>query len=109
MATEMGKIGKALSEVGTEPSPLSRQTRGVVRTFAIIGIGLSLLVVIRYGLIHGGWLEAILAGITIAMSLLPEEFPMVLTIFLVMGAWRVSRARVLTRRSTTIETLGAVH
>ena len=81
----------------------------MVRTFAIIGIGLSLLVVIRYGLIHGGWLEAILAGITIAMSLLPEEFPMVLTIFLVMGAWRVSRARVLTRRSTTIETLGAVH
>ncbi len=107
MATEMGKIGKALSEIGTEPSPLSRQTRGVVRTFAVIGIGLSLLVVILYGLIHGGWLEAILAGITIAMSLMPEEFPMVLTIFLVMGAWRISRARVLTRRSATIETLGA--
>ena len=107
MATEMGQIGKALSEIGTEPSPLSRQTRGLVRTFAVIGIGLSLLVVILYGLIHGGWLEAILAGITIAMSLLPEEFPMVLTIFLVMGAWRISRARVLTRRSATIETLGA--
>lgn len=108
MATEMGKIGKALSEIGTEPSPLSRQTRGVVRTFAVIGIGLSLLLVILYGLIHGGWLEAILAGITIAMSLLPEEFPMVLTIFLVMGAWRISRARVLTRRAAAIETLGAV-
>jgi len=107
MGTEMGKIGKALSEIESEPSTLSRQIRGVVRTFAILGIGLSLLVVVLYGLLHGGWLEAILAGITIAMSLLPEEFPMVLTIFLVMGAWRISRARVLTRRSATIETLGA--
>jgi len=107
MGTEMGKIGKALSEIATEPSPLSRQIRAVIRTFAAIGIGLSLLVVILYGVIHGGWLQALLAGITIAMSLMPEEFPMVLTIFLVMGAWRISTARVLTRRSATIETLGA--
>jgi P-type Ca2+ transporter type 2C len=56
---------------------------------------------------RGSWLNGVLAGITLAMSILPEEFPLVLTIFLVMGAWRISRARVLTRRSATIETLGA--
>jgi len=56
---------------------------------------------------RGSWLDGLLAGITLAMSLLPEEFPLVLTIFLVMGAWRISKAHVLTRRSATIETLGA--
>jgi Ca2+-transporting ATPase len=56
---------------------------------------------------RGAWLDGVLAGITLAMSILPEEFPLVLTIFLVMGAWRISRARVLTRRAATIETLGA--
>ncbi len=78
-----------------------------VRALAVIGIGLSVLVVVLYVLMRGSWLDGLLAGITLAMSLLPEEFPLVLTIFLVMGAWRISKAHVLTRRSATIETLGA--
>ena len=53
------------------------------------------------------WLNAFLGGIALSMSLLPEEFPVILTVFMVMGAWRISRAGVLTRRSAAIETLGA--
>ena len=53
------------------------------------------------------WKEGFLAGITMAMATLPEELPVVLTIFLALGAWRISRHRVLTRRMPAIETLGA--
>jgi len=106
-ASEIGKIGKALSEITEEPTPLRVETRRLVRVLAAIGIALSILTVVLYGLTRGLWLNGVLAGITLAMSILPEEFPLVLTIFLVMGAWRISRARVLTRRSAAIETLGA--
>jgi Ca2+-transporting ATPase len=105
--SEIGKIGKALGEIVTEPSLLRVQVSRLVRALAAIGIGLSLLVVVLYVLMRGPLLSGLLAGITLAMSLLPEEFPLVLTIFLVMGAWRISKANVLTRRSATIETLGA--
>ena len=106
-ASEIGKIGKALSEIKEEPTPLRVETRRLVRALAVIGIALSILTIVLYGLMRGAWLDGVLAGITLAMSILPEEFPLVLTIFLVMGAWRISRARVLTRRAATIETLGA--
>jgi len=106
-ASEIGKIGKALSEITEEPTPLRVETRHLVRVLAAIGLALSILTVVLYGLMRGLWLDGVLAGITLAMSILPEEFPLVLTIFLVMGAWRISRARVLTRRSAAIETLGA--
>jgi Ca2+-transporting ATPase len=58
-------------------------------------------------MLRGGWLDAVLAGIAIGMSMLPEEFPVVLTVFMAMGAWRISKARVLTRRAASIETLGS--
>ncbi len=106
-SSEIGKIGKTLGEITAEPSLLSVQVRRLVRVLAAIGIGLSLLVVVLYMFLRGSWLDGLLAGITLAMSLLPEEFPLVLTIFMVMGAWRISKAQVLTRRSATIETLGS--
>ena len=64
-------------------------------------------VVVLYGLLRGGWLEGVLAGIAVGMSMLPEEFPVVLAVFMAMGAWRISKVRVLTRRASAIETLGA--
>ncbi|HLI80738.1 MAG TPA: HAD-IC family P-type ATPase, partial [Candidatus Binataceae bacterium] len=106
-ASEIGKIGKALGDIVIEPSLLHREVRRLVRVLAVIGIGISLLVVVLYVVMRGSWLDGLLAGITLAMSLLPEEFPFVLTIFMTMGAWRISKANVLTRRSATIETLGA--
>jgi Ca2+-transporting ATPase len=106
-ATEMGKIGQSLARLEIEPSRLRQETTSIVRLCAIGGIGVALLVVLLYGLTRGGWLKASLAGIAVGMSMLPEEFPVVLTIFLAMGAWRIGQAGVLARRSAAIETLGA--
>jgi P-type Ca2+ transporter type 2C len=105
--TQIGKIGRALRELETESSPLQAETRRLVRVFASIGIALCILVVVLYAHRRGGWLEGLLAGITLAMAVLPEEFPVVLTVFLALGAWRISQKRVLTRRIPAIETLGA--
>jgi Ca2+-transporting ATPase len=105
--SQIGQIGQALGEIETTPPRLTVQTRRVVRTVAVAGIGLSALAVILYGMLRGDWLQALLGGIALGMSMLPEEFPLVLTVFMVMGAWRISRARVLTRKAAAIETLGS--
>ncbi|HUJ18948.1 MAG TPA: cation-translocating P-type ATPase [Nitrospirota bacterium] len=105
--TEMGKIGRALRIVETEETPLQRETEQIVRRLALLGLFLCTIVVIVYGVTRSNWLDGFLAGITLAMALLPEEFPVVLTIFLALGAWRISRQRVLTRRVPAVETLGA--
>jgi P-type Ca2+ transporter type 2C len=105
--SEIGKIGLALGTVDAAAPPLQQQTRGLVRSLAVLGLSLSAVVALLYMLLRGGVLDGLLAGIAIAMSLLPEEIPLVLTVFLVMGAWRMSRARVLTRRAAAIEALGA--
>ena len=103
----IGKIGQSLGTIETEPPRLQSETRRMVRIFALAGGAVSVAAVLLFGLLRGGWLAAVLAGITIGMSLLPEEFPVVLTVFMAMGAWRISRARVLTRRATAIEALGS--
>ena len=64
-----------------EHTSLQRETGNLVRLFAIAGVVLCTLVVLLYGILRGGWLNGLLAGIALAMSLLPEEFPVVLTVF----------------------------
>lgn len=103
----IGAIGNALATIETEAPRLRQETRRLVYLFAAIGIGVSALAVMLYGLLRGSWLEAALAGIALGMSMLPEEFPVVLTIFLAMGAMRMSRIKVLARRAAAIETLGS--
>ena len=66
-----------------------------------------MLVILIYGFTRGNWLNGILSGLTLSMAMLPEEFPVVLIIFLTLGAWRISKSQVLTRRAPAIETLGA--
>ncbi len=105
--SEMGKIGRALRSIETEQPHLRKQIRWLVRDFAIVGGIAGSLVVLLYGLLRGSWLEALLSGIALGMSLLPQEFPLVMAVFMAMGAWRISRVRVLTRRASAIETLGA--
>ncbi|HVH76895.1 MAG TPA: cation-translocating P-type ATPase [Stellaceae bacterium] len=105
--SEIGKIGRALGTIEAEPPVLRRQTDRLVRLLATVGLSLCGAVVLLHGLLRGAWLAGLLGGIALGMSLLPEEFPLVLTVFMVMGAWRISRARVLTRRAAAIETLGA--
>ena len=105
--SEIGRIGKSLGEISSPVSPLHLQTQRMVRLFSFAGLGLSAVVVLLYGLTRGDWLAGLLAGITLAMSLLPQEFLLILTVFMAMGAWRMSRQRVLARRNATIETLGS--
>jgi len=105
--SEIGKIGQALGAIETEPPVLRQQTARLVRIVGIAALAVSALAVLLYGFTRGSWLEAFLAGIALSMSMLPEEFPLVLTVFMVMGAWRISQARVLTRRAAAIESLGA--
>lgn len=105
--SEIGKIGHAVTRITPEPPRLQVETRGFVTGFAIVGLSLSALAALLYGALRGAWLEGLLGGIALGMSMLPEEFPLVLTVFMVMGAWRLSRSHVLTRRPAAIETLGA--
>ena len=105
--SEIGKIGQSLTTLETEPPRLQAQTRQLVRVFAVIGGAVSVLAVLLYGMLRGSWLDAMLGGIALGMSMLPEEFPVVLTVFMAMGAWRISQARVLTRRAAAIEALGS--
>ena len=105
--TEMGKIGKALQSIHEEDTLLKKETGKIVRNFSIAGVTLCLLVILIYGFTRGDWLNGILSGLTLSMAMLPEEFPVVLIIFLTLGAWRISKSHVLTRRAPAIETLGA--
>ncbi len=105
--SEIGKIGLSLAKIETADTPLHRETRRLVGWLAVLGVALSLALVILYGILRGDWLAGVLAGITLAMSLLPEEFPVVLAVFFVLGAWRIAQQGVLTRRAAAIETLGA--
>jgi Ca2+-transporting ATPase len=109
--TELGKIGKALQTIEQEKTPLQGETGRMVKQLAAIGLGLCVVVIVVYALTRGNtqqsWVQGMLAGIAMAMAVLPEEFPVILTIFLALGAWRISRSRVLTRRMPAIETLGA--
>ncbi len=107
ISSEIGKIGKALQTLSNEPSPLQQETAHIVAKLAVVAWLLSALVVVVFGTIRGNWLDAMLAGVTLAMSITPNEYPVVLTIFLALGAWRISRHGVLTRRIPTIEMLGA--
>lgn len=105
--SELGKIGRALEALSPEATFLQRQTDRAVRFMAIFGALVCTAVVVGFGLTRGDWMEGLLAGIALAMATLPEEFPVVLTVFLAMGAWRMSKVRVLTRRVPAIEALGA--
>ena len=109
--SEIGKIGRALQKVKPEATQLQRETGRLVRRLAVVGLSLCAVVVVAYALTRGSgaavWKEGLLAGIALAMAVLPEEFPVVLTVFLALGAWRISRSRVLTRRMPAVETLGA--
>lgn len=105
--TEMGKIGTVLQTVERSGTRLKREIDRIVRVIALAGISLCAIIVVVYGLTRGNWIEGFLAGITLAMAILPEEFPVVLTVFLALGAWRISRKSVLTRQIPAIETLGS--
>ena len=105
--TQIGRIGKAIQSIEPEKTLLQKETARWVRILAILGLVICVFVVVLYGITRGNWLDGTLAGLTLAMAILPNELPVVLTIFLALGAWRISRRRVLTRRVPAIEALGS--
>ncbi len=105
--TEIGKIGKALEGVKEEPTRLKREMGSLVKKLTIIAAVLCVLVIVGYTLTRGSMVNGFLAGITLAMAVLPEEFPVILTVFMALGAWRMSKTKVLTRKPSAIETLGS--
>ena len=107
MRTAVGAISRRLGDVTEEPSRVQRDTARAVRFFAVGGIAVSVGVALAYAITRGDWWNGVLAGLTTAMALIPEELPVVLTVFLGLGAWRMARQRVLTRRIPAIEMLGA--
>lgn len=107
MHTEMGKIGRALDTIREEDTLLKKETGLIVKNFAVAGILLCALIIVIYGLTRDDWLNGLLAGLSLSMSLLPEEFSVIMIIFMSLGAWRMSKRQVLVRRTPAIETLGA--
>ena len=106
--TSVGRIGAALRGIAPERTPLQREMRRVVAAFAMLSVVSCLAVVILHVRAHGDWLQALLAGITLAVATIPEEFPVILAVFLALGAWRMARHNTLVRRPPAIEALGAV-
>jgi Ca2+-transporting ATPase len=104
--SQIGRIGAVLGAGGIERPRLQSDTRRLVLFAAIAGFLVSATATLLYGLLRGHWLQAFLAGIALGMAMLPEEFPLIVSVFTVMGAWRLSRSQVLTRRPAAIEALG---
>jgi Ca2+-transporting ATPase len=105
--TEIGKIGRSLQTTPHAKTPLKEETDRLVRTLSLLGLFLCVLAMVVYGLTRSDWLQGFLAGLTLAMAMVPEEFPVVLTVFFALGAWRISQKRVLTRQIPAVESLGA--
>ena len=107
--SSMGRIGQSLRALHPQPTPLQQASERLVRRVAWVGGAVSLAVVALAWAWDGrSLLQSLLLGIATAMALLPEEIPVVLTVFLALGAWRLSQRQVLTRRLAAIETLGAI-
>lgn len=107
--TEMGKIGKFLNEIKQPATRLQSEIKKIVFTIAIFGGFLCILVAVVYSLTRHDWLNGFLSGLALAMGILPEEFPLILTIFLALGAWRIAKSNVLTRNLPAIENLGSAN
>ena len=105
--TQMGRIGVSLATIDTGKTHLQIETARAVRFIATMAAVLCTVLAVSYALLRDDWLAGILAGLTLAMAILPEEFPLVLTVFLALGAWRIGRQGVLTRRIPAVEMLGA--
>jgi magnesium-transporting ATPase (P-type) len=96
--SELGRIGTELRNITPPPERLQRETGILARRLAVLGIGVSLLLILLLGLRSGDWLQALLAGVAPSMSVLPEKYPVILTVFPALEGWRLARSEVLTRR-----------
>lgn len=105
--TAIGKIGKSLDEVKDETTHLQTEINQIVKVFSISGAVIFVVSIVTFGLLRGEWLKGLLAALSVSMAMLPEEFPVVLTVFMALGAWRMAQHNILARKVATIETLGS--
>lgn len=106
-ATRLGRIGAALAAINEEPTPLQKTTGALIAKLGILAIGFCVIIAALHGVLRNDWIGGALSGMTFAIALLPEEFPMILAIFMALGAFRLARHKTLVRRAAVIETLGA--
>ena len=107
--TAVGHISQSLGTTHEIPSALQHASRTLIRTVSMIAVGLaSGLVLLNWIVNERSFLESLLSGIALAMATLPEEIPVILTVFLALGAWRITKIKVLTRRISAVEALGAI-
>lgn len=105
--TELGKIGKALKSITKSESRFKKEVAKIVNRIVLIA-GILCLVIVAFLASRHNLIQGLLTSITFAIAMLPEEIPAVLTIFMALGAWRISQKNVLTRTLPAIETLGSV-
>jgi len=105
--TALGQIGVSLAAIDHEPTPLQKTAGRLVALLGVLALAYCAVVAVVFGVLRHDWVGGALAGVTAAIALIPEEFPMVLAVFLALGAWRLASRQVLVRRSAVIETLGA--
>lgn len=104
--TEYGRLGSLLEKITKEKTPLQQKINKLIRVIAIVATAAALSVGLLVSLTRGVK-DGLLGGLTMGMSLIPEEFPIVFSVFLVMGVWRLARKNALVREMVTVETLGA--
>lgn len=105
--TEMGRIGMSLHDIKPEKTLLQKEVNKVVRYVALAAVSLAVTLTLLFWVLRGDFLQGFLAGLTLSIAILPEEFPVVLSVFMALGAWRLAKSNVLARKSQTIETLGS--
>jgi Ca2+-transporting ATPase len=105
-ATALGRIGGSLAQIQPRASRLQDELRRLVQRVAVLAMATCLFAAALFAWREGSWTAGLLVGLTLAMSLIPEEFAVVWTVMLALGAWRLARAQVLTRRPQAIEALG---
>ena len=105
--TQFGKIGASLESIEEDKTRLQKEMSILIRRLFIIGAFISIGIVAAFYYTRGNFIQSLLNGLSAAMAILPEEFPVVLTVFLALGAWRLSKNNVLTRKPSAIETLGS--
>jgi Ca2+-transporting ATPase len=105
--TEFGRIGTSLQQIEEDETRLQKEMKVLIRRLFSIGVFISIAIVLAFYATRGDFLQSLLNGIAASMAILPEEFPVVLTVFLALGSWRLSKKNVLTRKPSAIETLGS--
>ena len=104
--TALGGIHRAIVQLAPRASRLQEGLRRLVGRVAWLAVATCLAAAAVFALREGSWTQGLLVGLTLAMSLIPEEFAVVWSVMLALGSWRLAKSNVLTRQPQAIEALG---